>query len=161
MSVATEIAVRMGEAAVASQPGDSLVSFGLGSCIGLVLIDPARSIAGLAHVMLPGPAVAGRSLATFADTGVPHLLELLLAAGALKHRLQAVLAGGAQMFASGGSGLEIGLRNDEAVRAALATLRIPVIAERTGGDKGRTVRVRLEEFSVTVKEAGGTEEALA
>jgi chemotaxis protein CheD len=73
-----------------------------------------------------------------------------------------VIAGGAKMFAASDT-LEIGARNEAAVRAALAAARIPLVGEATGGDRGRTLRVRLDsdELAVTVKPAGGVEEALA
>ena len=74
-----------------------------------------------------------------------------------KPMLKAILVGGAQMFSLGGSGaLDIGVRNDEAVRAALANERIPVVAAETGGSKGRTIRV-IPGGAVLSKEAGGAE----
>jgi chemotaxis protein CheD len=158
-----EISVRMGELATSSDPGTPLVSIGLGSCIGLALVDSAAGVAGLAHVMLPGPAgeaASKRPAGTFADTGVPALLEAVLAAGARRMCLSAVLVGGAQMFGGAGK-MQVGQRNEEAVRAALRAVRIPIARAETGGGNGRTIRVYLDDgVRVTSRAAGGSEEIL-
>jgi chemotaxis protein CheD len=159
MTPAGEIAVRMGELAVSSAPGEVLLSIGLGSCIGLALVDQRRGIAGLAHVMLP-EATGGGPAAKFADRAVPELVARTTALGTSRTALRAVLVGGAQMFTLGGGGagsaLDIGVRNESAVRAALAAARIPVLASATGGDRGRTIRV-FPGGAVLSKEAGGAE----
>jgi chemotaxis protein CheD len=149
-----ETMVRMGELAFSGSAGDVLVSLGLGSCIGLALLDPRASVAGLAHVVLP--AAEGREgvPAKFADTAVPALLEAVVGLGARRTRVAAVLVGGASMFSFGGTGLEVGQRNDAAVREELARLRIPIVASDTGGSQGRTVRVDVERGSVTSRAAG-------
>jgi chemotaxis protein CheD len=157
MTAAADIAVRMGELAVSSNAGDVLVSLGLGSCIGLALVDQRRGIAGLAHVMLPEALAGGGPAGKFADLAVPELIAQTTALGTTKSMLKAVLVGGAQMFALGGSGaLDIGVRNDTAVRAALAKERIAIVAAETGGSKGRTIRV-TPGGAVLSKEAGGAE----
>jgi chemotaxis protein CheD len=155
-----EVSVRMGELATTADPGTVLVSIGLGSCIGLALVDAAARVAGLAHIMLPGPtASAKRPPGTFADTAVPALLDAVLAAGARRMSLNAVIVGGAQMF--GGAGrLQVGARNEEAVRAALREVRLPIVAAETGGDAGRTIRVHLDDVRVTARAAGGAENVL-
>ena len=152
----TEVMVRMGELAVAAKGGAVLVSIGLGSCIGLALIDRAKGVAGLAHVMLPvAPAEgAGGTPGKFADHAVDALLKDLTPLGTRPGRLEAVLVGGAKMF-SIGSSMDIGARNAEAARAALLAARIPVRASDTGGSTGRTIRVDPATGVVTVKAAGG------
>jgi chemotaxis protein CheD len=157
--------VRMGELAVSAAAEDELVSMGLGSCVGVALVDRERAIAGLAHVMLPTANAAYSAPAKFADRAVPALLASTERLGARRERLVAVLAGGAQMFAAGArgagvAGLDLGARNEAAVRAALGEAGIPVRAAATGGDRGRTVRVCVGEARVTVKEAGGAEQPL-
>ena len=157
MAAAVEIAVRMGELAVSSTPAEVLVSIGLGSCIGLALVDQRRGIAGLAHVMLPEALAGGGPAGKFADVAVPALVEQTTALGTSRAMLSAVLVGGAQMFALGGSGaLDIGVRNDTAVRAALAKERITIVAADTGGSNGRTIRV-MPGGAVLSKAAGGAE----
>jgi chemotaxis protein CheD len=158
----SETMVRMGELAVSSEPGHVLVSLGLGSCIGLALIDRRMGIAGLAHIVLPQSQghAANENPRKFADLAVPEMLSELEAAGARKVRLEAVLVGGASMFAVSAASLEVGQRNEEAVRALLKGLRIPVVATATGGKRGRTIRVDVATSAVTVREAGGKDEEL-
>jgi chemotaxis protein CheD len=155
--------VRMGELAVSATPGDVLVSIGLGSCIGLALVDARRGLAGLAHIMLPGDngAFPGDSvLAKYAKAAVPELVDRLLVLGAVKRQLEAVIVGGAQMFTNGGSGLDIGARNEEATRAALDRVGIPIRAAATAGRSGRTMRVHVAPPRITSKEVGGQEVVL-
>jgi chemotaxis protein CheD len=154
-----ETVVRMGEAAASNAQGDVLACIGLGSCIGLVLVDRGKGVAALAHVMLPESTQPDPPQPhKFADLAVPALIELAVAKGALRARLEACLVGGAAMFSFGGSGQDIGQRNATAVTRLLEQLRIPVRASETGGSKGRTVRVTLgSDITITVREAGGTE----
>jgi len=157
---ATEIAVRMGDIAVSSNPGDMLVAIGLGSCIGLAVVDQRRGIAGLAHIMLPEAIAGSGPVGKFADLAVPELLDRMTALGTSRPMLKAALVGGAQMFSLDSSGaLDIGVRNAAAVRAALAKERVPVVATEVGGSKGRTIRVVPGGF-VLSKEAGGAEKEL-
>src|SRR6266511_1022508 len=125
----------MGELAASGAADDVLVTIGLGSCIGLALVDGARGIGGLAHIVLPEAGSAchsnGAGAAKFADRAVPALLERVTALGALRASVEAFLVGGAQMFSLGdGAGLDVGSRNEEATRAALerAGLRIRATA---------------------------------
>jgi chemotaxis protein CheD len=150
-----DVMVRMGEMAT-TDDGTALVSIGLGSCIGLALLDRAKGVAGLAHVMLPATPPEGTRGADgrFADRAVPALVDAVLALGARRARLEAILVGGARMFALGSS-LDIGARNESAVREALAAARLPVRAAVTRGSTGRTIRVHTDTGVVTVREAGG------
>ena len=153
---ASETMVRMGELAVSSAPGHVLVSLGLGSCIGLALIDRKMGIAGLAHVVLPqSQGHVESNSRKFADHAVPELVSELENVGARKVRLEAVLVGGASMLVVSSSSLEVGQRNEAAVRELLKGLRIPVRANATGGSKGRTIRVDVATGTVVYREAGG------
>jgi chemotaxis protein CheD len=152
---------RMGELVVSNTPDDVLVSIGLGSCIGLALVEPSKGLGALAHIMLPeapeeGDAAGGE--AKFADVAVPRLVERMRDAGALPSRMQAAVVGGASMFAfSGGSGLDIGPRNEREVLTQLERCHVRVLATATGGTTGRTMRVHVADGRVTVKTAGGTQ----
>src|SRR5919106_518226 len=158
---ALETMVRMGELAVSGQPGNVLVSLGLGSCIGLALIDRRMGIAGLAHVVLPqSQGHAQENPRKFADLAVPEMLSELEDLGARKVRLEAILVGGASMFAVSAASLEVGQRNEAAVRKLLNQHRIPVVAAATGGNRGRTIRVDVASSAVTVREAGGRDTEL-
>ncbi|UGS33734.1 chemotaxis protein CheD [Capillimicrobium parvum] len=154
--IVSELMVRMGELAASATPGEVLVTIGLGSCVGVALFDVRRPIVGLAHVMLPTGDATGAP-AKFADTGVPLLAQRVKALGAA--RLEAVIVGGAQMFTfSGEGGATIGARNEAAVREQLDRLSIPIRHAKTGGSRGRTVRVHVEGVRVTVREVAATEE---
>lgn len=160
----SELVARMGEAHATRAAGDTLACIGLGSCIGLILVDRSQTVAAMAHVMLPEASEPEpRQPGKFADTAVPALVELMQRHGANPGRIEAALVGGAAMFSFGssGSGQDIGARNEAAVRAALEERRIPIRATATGGGKGRTVRVNVgAPFEVYVREAGGADEPL-
>jgi len=116
---------------------------GLGSCVGIVLYDERKKIAGMVHIMLPDSSL-GKSdrinVAKFADTGIYALMELLKAEGVRPMALKAKIAGGSQMFQFGSRDtIRIGPRNVEAVKQELKRLSIPIIAEDTGGSSGRTI----------------------
>jgi chemotaxis protein CheD len=157
-----ETMVRMGELAASAGATDVLVSLGLGSCIGLALVDRRTGAAGLAHVVLPASEghASGQNPLKFADNAVPELVSRVVRLGGRKPKLEAVLVGGASMFAVTSATLEVGQRNEAAVREQLKAQRIPVIAAETGGNRGRTIRVYVESMRFTVREAGGTESEL-
>ena len=140
-----------------SRAGDQeLYALGLGSCIGLAVIDRRARVAGLAHIVLPESPECEREGAQpgkFADRAVPELIFRMRLHGAAPSRMEAVLVGGARMFAGGE--LDIGARNVEAVREALKAVHVKVHAEATGGALGRTVRVSADRGTVTMKEVGG------
>jgi len=148
----------MGEFAVSKTDGDELVAIGLGSCIGLALVDQQAGVAGLAHVVLPDSNGCKGPAAKFADTAVPELISALERAGAIKRRLQAVLIGGARMFAIGAS-LDIGARNAAAVKEHLDRAGISIHAQETGGNRGRTARVVLGS-DISSQLAGGERRSL-
>jgi chemotaxis protein CheD len=154
-----ELPARMGEWVVGKEDGTVLTCIGLGSCIGLTLLDRRGGVAGLAHVMLPEAPASGAAAVQagkFADLAVPLLIESVLDAGGMRHRLEAVLVGGAQMFAFGTSATQdIGRRNEAAVLAQLKAARIGVTASVTGGEKGRSVRVHVPTCEVIYREAAG------
>lgn len=117
---------------------------GLGSCVGVIIYDESTKIAGLVHVMLPDSSL-GRTnsinVAKFADTGIKALIDLLRVEGVQTFKLKAKIAGGAQMFqfTNDKNSMRIGPRNVEAVKEQLKLFKIPIIAEDTGGNKGRTI----------------------
>jgi len=117
---------------------------GLGSCVGVVIYDLSKQIAGLAHIMLPDSnqnKQKKRNEYKYADTAIDILISLLCINGARKYTLQAKLAGGAQMFyfSKGSDFMRIGPRNVEAVKVKLKTLQIPIVSMDVGGSSGRTI----------------------
>ncbi len=149
----------MGEMVVSSDPNEELVALGLGSCIGLAIVDRAAGVAGLAHIVLPESNDTVDQVGKFADTAVPELVNQMRRAGAVERRFETAIAGGARMFEMSG-GLDIGSRNEAAVRAALAKQRITIKAAQTGGNAGRTVKISVGELLVTVRSAGQQPETL-
>ena len=151
--------IGIAEAAVVRNP-DSVTTLGLGSCIGVAMFDSSLRIGGLVHVMLPDSKLSKTkdfNAAKFADTGVPLLFDMMLKAGAGKSRIVAKIAGGAQMFSIGSSGdsiLRIGPQNADACRAALRKLWIPLVAEETGGNHGRTVELFTDSGEYEIRAIG-------
>lgn len=155
--------VRMAQRAVSAVEADVLLALGLGSCIGLALVDARGGVAGLAHVVLPqAPADGLPAPWKYADAAVPALVDAVLAAGARRGRLQAVLCGGAHMFggAGGPSVLEIGSRNAAATAAALERVRVPVRASDTGGSHGRSLEVHVGSGAILVRGVGRPQRSL-
>lgn len=133
-----------------------LATYALGSCIGICLYDAELKIAGLAHIMLPWSKDAGAAadnMRRYADTGITELIQKMVTMGAKKYRLTAKIAGGAQMFSSNSAVFNIGERNIEAVKKVLATYNIPIVAEETGLNFGRTVFFYSEDGIMEVKAA--------
>lgn len=141
---------------------DGLTTLGLGSCIGIAIRDSATKIGGLAHIMLPDSTAlrnAGQNIAKYADTGIEELVRQMEARGAKRSRMTAKLAGGATMFTfEGKSGMvQVGLRNAEASVAKLRELGIPILAQDTGENYGRTVIFYPETGDYIIRAVGRPE----
>ena len=141
---------------------NGVTTLGLGSWIGIAIRDPVTKIGGLAHIMLPDSKSirnAQQNIAKSADTGIAELVRQIEALGAKRSRLVAKIAGGATMFnfqASGGVG-QVGERNAEASRAKLKELNIPLLAEDTGANYGRTVIFYPETGDFHIRAVGRSE----
>lgn len=144
----TEVfSVGMGQIAVVSQ--GQIAQSVLGSCIGLALYDDTKKVAALAHIVLADSrGMEVKQPGKFADTAVPHMIELLRAEGVPGHKIKAKVAGGANMFGSSGP-MQIGKINFEAVTKHLQNNRIPIEGEHVGGDKGR--RIELDSATCKIK----------
>lgn len=123
---------------------DTIRTSGLGSCVGVVVFDQMKELAGMAHIMLPDSTLSkGSALnpAKYADTALYELVNRLVNKGARLSSMRAKMAGGAQMFqfSNGNDLMRIGPRNVEAVRTTLDELRIQIVAEDVGGNSGRTI----------------------
>ena len=118
-----------------------LITYALGSCIGLCFEDPGLRLGALLHIMLPMNMEAGRKNAfKYADTGIRETLRQMTARGALKSRITVKIAGGAKMFdVTGGSLGNIGQRNIESVHTILKQEGIRLMAEDCGGTVARTL----------------------
>lgn len=155
--MSTVIKVGMADLKVTNSP-HVLSTLGLGSCIGICLYDPASKVSGLAHIMLPSSKSIrnNENTAKFADTAIVKMIDDMVKIGANKRRLVAKIAGGAQMFSFSSSNdtMKIGLRNAEAVRETLKELGIPVKADDTGGNYGRTIEFYSETGVLLIKTIG-------
>ena len=143
---------------------DGLTTLGLGSCVGVAIRDPATKIGGLAHVMLPDSTTISQNSnqAKFADTGIQLLVDQMIKAGANRSRLVAKIAGGAQMFAMQNKNdlVQVGRRNVEACKKKLAELKIPILAEDTGLNYGRTVIYYPESGNFVIRAVGKDERTI-
>lgn len=138
---AKKITVGIADMKLAQRDG-MLITYALGSCIGLCFHDPVSKIGALLHIMLPLNMEAGRkNTFKYADTGIRETLREMEVKGASRSRITVKIAGGAKMFeVSGGNGLgNIGQRNIESVKATLKRENIRLLAEHTGGSVARTL----------------------
>lgn len=155
--VKTRVVIDISDAKVSSDPSDVLVTYSLGSCIGVCLYDPATHIGGMLHYQLPSskmnPERAQRSPFMFADSGMKLLLDKLLSMGASKKRMDVRLAGGAAM-ATGPEGFDIGKRNYLAIRKVLWSNGMFINAEDVGGNAARNLYLNMADGTVTVRSSG-------
>lgn len=139
-------------------PPEVLSTLGLGSCIGICLYDPITKVSGLAHIMLPNSQTIrnNSNRAKFADTAIDDMIDEMIKKGANKRRLVGKIAGGAQMFSfsSKNDMMKIGARNADAVRSILKDLGIPIKADDTGGNFGRTIEFYPEDGRLLIKTIG-------
>ena len=155
--MAEVIKVGMADMGATYAPG-ILTTLGLGSCIGICLYDTTSRISGLVHIMLPNSTQIknNSNLAKFADTGIAKLLEVMIKMGARRNKIVSKIAGGAQMFSFNKSSdvMRIGARNIVATKETLERLGIPLIAEDTGGNHGRTIELYSESGILLIKTIG-------
>ncbi len=157
------IKVGMADLNICKSP-DGITTLGLGSCVGIAVRDPQTGVGGLAHIMLPDSTQIqnNSNIPKFADTGIEDLVKKVVAAGASRSRLVAKIAGGAQMFSftSSSSLGRVGDRNVEAVKKKLNELRIPILAEDTGKNYGRTVIFYPENGNFVIRAVGQPEKVI-
>lgn len=157
------IKVGMADLKICKSP-DGITTLGLGSCVGIAIRDPITKIGGLAHVMLPDSTVIANNAnkPKFADTGIEMLVDLVVKAGANRARLVAKIAGGAQMFGFQNKNdlVRVGERNVEASKKKLAELKIPILAEDTGLNYGRTVIFYPETGDYIIRAVGKNEKTI-
>lgn len=141
---------------------DGVMTLGLGSCVGIAIRDPMTKVGGLVHIMLPdSKSITGgqHNIAKFADTGIEELVKQLERTGARRIRMVAKIAGGANMFNFHGTSSfgQVGDRNVEATKAKLSQLKIPILAEDTGKNFGRTVIFYPETGDYIIRAVGKPE----
>lgn len=136
------IKVRMADFAICKVP-EKITTIGLGSCVGIIVYDSSTRICGMLHAMLPdSKRIRNNSnRSKFVDSGMEDMLQMLEQAGVNKRRLTAKLAGGAKMFdfTDENENTSIGYQNVQAAKQILEQLGIPLLAEDTGKNYGRTI----------------------
>lgn len=135
----------------------SLITYSLGSCIGVAIYDPVVHVGGLLHFMLPDSnldkAKAEMNPYMFADTGIPALFKASYKLGAEKKRMRVVVVGGAQVLDQKGF-FNIGKRNHMAVRKIFWKNKVMVDYEDVGGNVNRTIRIDISNGDMWLKVSG-------
>jgi chemotaxis protein CheD len=148
------IVVSISDAKVTAAADATLVTYSLGSCIGVALYDPVVRVAGMLHFQLPSASMdanrAKEAPLMFADTGLAALLAAMEAEGAQKRRMRVKLAGGAQML-NDATVFNIGRRNHAAVRKVLWQHGMLIDAEDVGGGAPRNLYLRAADGETTVR----------
>jgi chemotaxis protein CheD len=154
-SLLADVRVKVADYAV-RRGNDIIATIGLGSCVAIVLYDKDTKVGGLAHILLPSMAMSRETSnpAKFPETIVPIMLAEMRALGVTQtSRINAKIVGGASMFGQlvNGTGINVGERNIAATKEALVAAGIPLIAEDTGLDYGRSVYFHLADGRVEVR----------
>ncbi len=149
--------VGVAEMKVSRAPGDVIVTYSLGSCIGVTMYDPRVRVGGLIHCMLPfstiDPAKAKAKPEMFTDTGVAALLSALFEMGAEKKNLIVKVAGASKLLDSNGV-FKIGERNVVVLKKVLEKNAIPIAAEDVGGTVARTMFLYMGTGQTVLKVSG-------
>jgi chemotaxis protein CheD len=151
--------VGVADMVVSNDSSAEIVTYSLGSCLGITIYDPVKKIGGLLHLMLPDSTIDAAKAASapymFVDTGVPRLFHAAYSLGAERSRLQVKVAGGAQLLDQAGI-FNIGSRNFDALTKLLAQNGLKAHVTDVGGLSSRTVRLDLTTGQVSVKPPGVT-----
>jgi chemotaxis protein CheD len=155
------VVIGVADCHVTGDTSSVLVTYALGSCVGVSIYDPVARVGGLLHFMLPtvltGAAGDGKNPYMFADSGIPMLFHEAYEKGALKSRLRVRVAGGAQIMDDTGV-FNIGQRNCLAMRKIFWKAGVMVHAEETGGTTARTMRFDLASGRIFLRSPGIPEE---
>jgi chemotaxis protein CheD len=149
--------IGIAEMQVSNRPDDILVTYSLGSCVGLSLYDPVAHVGGMIHCMLPlskiDPAKAQANPCMFTDTGITKLLQTVFDMGAERRHIIAKVAGGASLLDEKGL-FKIGERNYTVLRKVLWKNSVAVAAEDVGGNASRTLHLYMDTGRTTIKSGG-------
>lgn len=159
------LVVGVGDLVVSQAPGETIVTYGLGSCLGITIFDPVAGVGGMLHAMLPTARIdpeGGRgNPARYLDTGIPLLFRQAYALGAAKERIILKMAGAGRPLGGDEArdSFQIGKRNVLMARQLLWKNGVLIRKEDVGGTHSRTLTLRLEDGSVSIR-SGGEEHAL-
>jgi|SRR5581483_7773225 len=153
------LVVGVADLVASNDPTAELVTYSLGSCLGVTLYDPVRKIGGLLHLMLPDsridPVKAANIPGMFLDTGVPRLFNAVYSLGAERSRIILKVAGGSQLMDAQRT-FNIGERNFLALDNLLARNGHRIAARDIGGFSSRTLRFDLSSGDVSIHSPGKT-----
>lgn len=142
---------------VSNSAEDVLVTYALGSCIGVAVYDPEACVGGMVHCQLPlskmNPEKAKANPYLFTDTGVAGLLRAAFELGAKKSRLIVKVAGGSNLLDEKGT-FKIGERNYTVLRKILWKNGILIKSESVGGSVSRTMHLYMDTGKITIKSCG-------
>jgi chemotaxis protein CheD len=140
-----------------------LVTYSLGSCIGVAIYDSVARVGGLLHYMLPESSLdqekARKNPYMFADTGIPALFKAAYQLGAKKQRMKVVVVGGSQVLDQKGL-FNIGKRNDIAVRKMFHKNNVIIDYKDVGGTVNRTVKLAVNTGDIWIKVSGKGEKKI-
>lgn len=148
-----EVNVGISDMKIVNNP-EGLISYALGSCVGICIVDKAAQIAGMVHIMLPYNNNADKAnVFKYADTGIAEMIKQMEYLGGLRTRMIAKIAGGAKMFdIKGNSSIgSIGERNIAATKETLQKLKVKLFAEDVGENYGRTIIFDSVTGNLTIK----------
>jgi len=152
-----KIIVGVSDMKTSIDPAATLVTYSLGSCIGIAVFDPVAKAGGLLHYMLPESALDGEKAKKnpfmFADTGIPTLFKDTYRLGAKKQRMKIVVVGGAQILDQKGF-FNIGKRNHMAVRKIFWKNQVMIDHEDVGSNVNRTIRLDIATGEIHIKVSG-------
>lgn len=157
------ISVGLGERVISRDPQDILVAYGLGSCLGIGMVDPQKKICGLLHAVLPERTNGtDPTNPKYVDSGIEGLINEMVKAGADQNRLVIRIAGGANMLIAPGLSktFDIGTRNIQTAHQTFEKLKMKIANEEVGGNRGRTVRMYVAQGRMTVRVIGEKEQDL-
>jgi chemotaxis protein CheD len=163
VGLSKQIIVGVADMKVSNNLDSVLVTYSLGSCIGIAIHDPVARVGGLLHFMLPESELdrqkAKEKPFMFADTGIPMLFKAAYELGAKKHRMRVVIAGGSQVMDQHGF-FNIGKRNQMAVRKIFHRNNVMIDGCNVGGTTNRTLRLMVRSGITTLKVSGKSDNAL-
>jgi len=138
----------------------TLVTSGLGSCLGVALYDPQSDIGGLLHAMLPESADHPGPPEKFVVDGIDQMIDDLDRAGASRRSIRAKLAGASSMLDLETESASVGEQNVDAAHRALTARNVPIEDADTGGSNGRSLQFEPAEGELLVSSADGDRRVL-
>jgi len=137
--------------------GDKIITYALGSCLGLVVHDPEAKVGGILHAMLPLSKINRQKAESnpfmFVDTGVPTMFKTLYEMGGIKSRFVVKAVGCAsplgkqEMF-------KIGQRNHTILQKLLWKNNILIENESIGGSDSRSIFFDVSTGVTVIKSKG-------